>query len=133
VISERTDTTTTYRSQRCLIPFGQSAGWEAALLDHYQAMVRSICAKLNQGSTTAKADDRIGGSTYSFDTWTGHPYAERIYGPLSEQRRALSDLGNEVSAYNTRLKKRGSVDRVTFYFGQMVDSDLVYKDGDTRG
>jgi hypothetical protein len=112
-----------YRSERCLIPLGQSAGWEAALLDHYQALVRSICAKLNQGASTARIQDRIGGSTYSFDVWAGHAHAARVYELLAEQRKALSQLWSDVSQYNEHHPRSGPLDRVTFYFGQMVTSE----------
>jgi DNA-binding MarR family transcriptional regulator len=133
VTVERTPASELYRSERCLIPLGQSAGWEAALLDHYQAMVRSICAKLNRGLTSARFDDRIGGSTYSFDVWVDHPFAERIYGLLAEHRRTLSDLWNEVSAYNAAEKQGQPVDRVTFYFGQMVTSEGQLNESDKGG
>jgi hypothetical protein len=113
-----------YRSERCLIPLGQSAGWEAGLLDHYQAVVRAICAKLDRGQAQAQPQDRIGGSTYSFDVWAGHPYAERIHGLLAEHRKALSALWNEVSVHNkSDTSARGPLERVTFYFGQLSTSE----------
>jgi hypothetical protein len=123
---------TAYQSQRCLIPLGQSAGWEAGLLDHYQAVVRSICAKLAGGATLAHGADRIGGSTYSFDVGPGHPHAERVYALLAEHRRSLSALWNEVSEFNKRQTPRAAPDRVTFYFGQMVTSEAEHS-GDEDG
>jgi hypothetical protein len=111
-----------YRSESCLIPFGVSAGWEAALLDHYQALVRSICAKLERGAGAAR-DDRIGGSTYSFDVWPGHPLHERVSSLLAEQRTSLSALWNEVGAYNEEHPRTAVRERVTFYFGQLVTSE----------
>jgi hypothetical protein len=112
-----------YRSEQCLIPLGQGAGWEAALLDHYQAVVRAIGAKLNQGQSSALPKDRVGGSTYSFDVWQGHPHAEQVYGLLAEHRRQLSALWSEVSAHNQENARVEGRDRVTFYFGQMVTQD----------
>src|SRR6185369_11712130 len=38
--------TVRYRSDECVIPFGDVTGWEAAVFDHYQAMVTAICTKL---------------------------------------------------------------------------------------
>jgi hypothetical protein len=115
-----------YQSQRCLIPLEQSAGWEAALLDHYQAVVRAICAKLAGGATLARGADRSGGSTYSFDVGPGHPYAERVYALLAEHRRSLSALWNEVSEFNKGQTPRSAPDRVTFYFGQMVTAEAEH-------
>jgi hypothetical protein len=112
-----------YRSDRCLIPLGQSAGWEAALLDHYQALVRAVCAKLERSGSGARPDDRIGGSTYSFDVWDGHPLQARASSLLAEQRKALSELWNEVARYNEEHPRRGALQRVTFYFGQMVTTE----------
>ena len=123
VRAETRDGVDVYRSESCLIPLGQSAGWEAALLDHYQALVRSICAKLNQGGTSPHVDERFGGSTYSFDVWPGHPQRERVSRLLADQRAALSALWNEVGDHNAEHPRRGSLERVTFYFGQMVTSE----------
>jgi hypothetical protein len=120
-----------YRSESCLIALGQSAGWEAALLDHYQALVRSMCAKLNQGATSSRPDDRIGGSTYSFDVWPGHPQRERVTGLLAEQRSALSALWDEIARYNAAHPRSLPRERVTFYFGQLVTSDAGADETDT--
>ncbi|MDH5671474.1 MAG: hypothetical protein OEZ06_04945 [Myxococcales bacterium] len=112
-----------YTSERCFIALGESAGWEAALLDHYQAVVRAICAKLGQGQTSATASDRIGGSTYSFDVWPGHPHAEEVYGLLSELRDRVSRLWDTVGEHNLSSRVPGDADRVTLYFGQWVQTD----------
>ena len=61
ILAETCGDAVVYRSERCFIPLGQSAGWEAALLDHYQAVVRAICAKLDRGASRAQpADPHIG-------------------------------------------------------------------------
>jgi hypothetical protein len=111
-----------YASQRCLIPLEQSAGWEAALLDHYQAVVRSMCIKLNQGASSARLRDRLGGSTYTFDVWPGHKYEEQVYALLAEHRTAMSALWNDVSEYNSHERKPAAHASVTFYFGQSVNT-----------
>jgi hypothetical protein len=90
------------------------------LLDHYHALVRAICAKLNQGAGGAQSDDRIGGSTYSFDVWEGHPLKERVSGLLAKQRSELSTLWNEVARHNETHQRHGALLRVTHYFGQLV-------------
>jgi len=133
VRAERSAEQVLYRSDRCLIPLGQAAGWEAALLDHYQAVVRSICAKLDRGAQRALPADRIGGSTYSFDVWSGHAYAERVHALLAEHRGSLSLLWDEVAAYNARQPHKPELrDRVTFYFGQMVTAEGEPKSPDAE-
>jgi hypothetical protein len=124
---ERNGDRTAYRSELCLLPLGNSAGWAAGLLDHYQAMVRAMCQKLDRGATVAQPADRIGGSTYSFDVWDGHPHAEQVYALLKEHRERLSELWSRVGDHNAR-KPAGAeqpIDRVTFYVGQMVTSERV--------
>lgn len=114
-----------YTSDSCFIALGESAGWEAALLDHYQAMVQAICAKLAGGGSTA-ADRNTGGSTYSFDVWPGHPLAERVHGLLATHRTEVSALWDELQEYNSAhpvSERQTPTDRVTFYFGQWVAAE----------
>lgn len=120
---DETSRTIRFTSDSCLIAHGERAGWEAALLDHYHALVRAMCAKLEQGRNQSQADDRIGGSTYSFDVWPGHPHAERVYALLASHRSEMSALWNEATAYGESSQKPVSRDRVTFYFGQSVTSE----------
>ncbi len=124
VVKQQRDGDTLYTSERCLIPIGEEAGWEAGLLDHYQAVVSAICAKLRNGETRALPSDQIGGSTYSFDVWSGHPHEERVRALLSNHRTALSQLWDEVSEYNKKGKPESGISRVTFYCGQMVKPDI---------
>jgi DNA-binding MarR family transcriptional regulator len=123
VLREPNSEPASYRSERCLIPLEQSAGWEAALLDHYQAVVRSMCAKLNRGANGARLADRIGGSTYSFDVWPGHKYEQQVYALLAEHRARMSALWSEVSEHNRHERKPDAHASVTFYFGQSVAFD----------
>ena len=106
-----------------LVGLGDAAGWEAAVFDHFQAMVTALCVKLRQGATSSGHSDRIGGTTLSFDVWDGHPYEERVYGLLQQVRDDLIPLWDEVAEYNADKRaraERGS--KVTFYFGQTVQS-----------
>jgi hypothetical protein len=112
-----------YTSESCLIPVGDAAGWEAGLVDHYQAVVATICGKLRDGALRALPEDRVGGSTYSFDLWAGHPQEEKVYALLASFREELSRLWDEVAAHNRRGKPGKGVSRVTFYCGQSVQSD----------
>lgn len=64
---------TLYTCETYLIPFGDEAGWEAAVFDHYQAMVVGLVTKLRSGTRRAALADSVGGSTFVFDLWRGHP------------------------------------------------------------
>jgi hypothetical protein len=119
-----------YRSERCVMPLEQPAGWEAGLIDHYQAVVRSMCMKLNQGTTTARLGDRVGGSTYSFAVWPGHKYEQQVYALLAEHRSRISAFWREVSEHNKHARKPDEHASVTFYFGQMVTAQVEGEDHD---
>ena len=110
-----------FSSERCVIPLGATRGWEAAVFDHYQALVTALCNKLAQGVGTAAADDRVGGSTYSYTVWEGHPDYEEVVGFLERQRRELSALRERVAKYNAEQAPPESRSvQVTAYLGQNV-------------
>lgn len=106
-----------YTCARIFLPLGDSAGWEGALVDHFQAVVGSFCAKLRNGHTRAQPDDQLGGSTYSFEVWPGHPLERQVRALLSEQRTRVSQLWDAVMAHNAQGIPDAHT-RVTFYFGQ---------------
>jgi len=110
-----------YTSDHCVVPFGTSAGWEAAVFDHYQALVTAMCTKLRTGVTAAAPDDRIGGSTYGLVVWDGHPHQEEVFSLLSELRTTASRLRAKVSSYNAdHVAPNGVETRVIAYVGQTV-------------
>lgn len=117
----------TFTSPTWLIELGSTAGWEASLLDHHQAVVAAICTKLSNGSTRALPDDQVGGSTFSFDVHPGHPAEKRVLELLAKTRNDLVSLWNEVSAHNgAHGRNHPGQRRVTFYCGQYVTDE----DGD---
>jgi hypothetical protein len=89
-----------YSSPRMIIPFGAPAGWEAAVFDHFQAMVTAIGTKVRLGSRQAAPDDKIGGSTYRFELWRGHPLEHEVLGLLGSFRKQASHLRSRVVEYN---------------------------------
>jgi hypothetical protein len=89
-----------YSCDKCVIPFGEPSGWEAALFDHYQAMVTAVCIKLRRGTLNAALADSIGGSTYTFDIWEGHPLQIEVLGLLRELRQKARGLRERVEAFN---------------------------------
>jgi hypothetical protein len=107
-----------------VIPLGATHGWEAAVFDHYHALVAALCNKLAQGVGMAKADDRVGGSTYSYMVWQGHPHYDEVVGFLARQRRELSQLRERVASYNEQTKTDSAPILVTAYLGQnLVEED----------
>jgi hypothetical protein len=99
-IRERAEETR-YAVADCVIAMGDAAGWEAAVFDHYQAMVTALSAKLRLGVQRSGADETVGGSTYGFTVWPGHPHHDEVLGILSRLRRDLSPLRQKVHDYNT--------------------------------
>jgi hypothetical protein len=109
-----------YLAQGCVIPMGSTGGWEAALFDHYQAVVTALCTKLRLGGSS-ETGDRIGGSTYSYFVWPGHPLEQEVFGLLRRLRSEAASLRQRVDAVNEQTeRKREDMTRVIAYVGQTV-------------
>ncbi len=121
IMVEEIDGAVGYLCDECVIPFRASVGWEAAVLDHYQAMVKAVCVKLDRGQKLADMGDVVGGSTYKFYVSEDHPMREEVLDQLSRLRETVGDLRTQVTAYN---KEHGlestQMDEVVFYLGQAV-------------
>lgn len=105
----------------CIIPINASFGWEAAVLDHYQAVVTAICTKLRKGLNRALDGETIGGSTYSFEIWDQHPLREEVLGFLQNTRKRAQNLRKRVESYNKQhVEDHRSIHRVYTYVGQTV-------------
>jgi hypothetical protein len=109
-----------YQSQRCVLGYDDPHGWEAAVFDHYQALVIALCTKLRLGQTHAAPTDTVGGSTFGFDVWPGHPEYENVLGFLRGLRAQGSELRRRVSVYNDAHPAPGEKTRVVAYMGQVV-------------
>jgi hypothetical protein len=107
------------------LPYDDPQGWEAAVFDHYQAMVGALCAKLEQGSRKAVRSDVIGGSTFGFEVWPGHPHYDEVRGLLSQLRQRCGQLRAEVATYNAEHEAPADKERVVTYVGQNVKSERV--------
>jgi len=112
----------TRRTERVFIPYGAPEGWQAAVLDHYQAVVAAVCAKLRTGHTQAQRDEANGGSTYHLDVWEGHPLEQQALGFLASVRRQAVALRSAVEAHNATNTRpeTAAVKRVMSYVGQVV-------------
>lgn len=112
---------TEYASAECVIPMGEPAGWEAAVFDHYQAMVTALCTKLRRGESVAQHGEWVGGSTYGYEIWPGHPFHDEVVGFLQATRNRAAELRARVDAYNGgRQPLPPSLMRVIAYVGQTV-------------
>jgi len=98
---------------------GAGCGWEAAVFDHYQALVSTIVSKLQGGGGPANKNDLIGGSTYSFDIWDWHEWEERVDDLMKELRRVAGELLSDV-VDGEELDGQQGARRVVFYIGQNV-------------
>jgi len=105
-----------------VVPRGAEAGWEAAVFDHVQAVVQTICQRLQQ--TTQKPllhpAGTIGGSTYSFDLGADHPLAAEVKGQLEALRQRLSELRQRVDAHNREAGLPPEYEQVVTYVGQCI-------------
>jgi hypothetical protein len=108
-----------YRATGFVVAIGAESGWEAALLDHFHALVRTICQKLHQGAESS-ASDTVGGSTYTFAVWPGHPQRDEVVGTLRRFREELTSLRAEVDGHNERHVVPSDYEQVVIYGGQSV-------------
>ena len=114
---------TVYGCTQYLIGFGDAAGWEAAIFDHIQAMVVALTTKLRIGARRADLADSIGGSTFAFDLWHGHPMQAEVLGYLKSMREQGMRLRQRLESYNAShpAEASGALPlRVTAYVGQTV-------------
>jgi hypothetical protein len=107
-----------YRARSLVIPVGATAGWEAAVFDHFHAVVKTIVSRLRLDADAPHKRDRTGGSTYSFEVWDGHPMQDEVRGQLARYRETTTALRKRVDAYNDEHGSPASLERVTVYFGQ---------------
>lgn len=119
---ERTDDAgaPSYRARSLVVPLGAPVGWEAAVFDHFKAMVNTISGKLHAKRSTPEMSDRVGGSTWSYDIWPGHPLEEEVYGTLGQLRNKLVDLRTRVDRINEDEERPDDEVRVVVYAGQCI-------------
>jgi hypothetical protein len=102
-----------------LIPVGENAGWEAAVIDHHGAVLNAIAAKLGRGARASAAADEVGGTTLTFDLWPGHPREQQVRSMLRAMRAEVLPLWEEVEAFNKQHAPRETY-QVHFYCGQYL-------------
>ncbi len=118
-----------WRCSKFVLPTGSTVAWGAAVFDHYQAVVNAIGIKLRRGGPRSVPGEAVGGSTWSFDVWPGHPKTDEVLGLLKALRERVSALRNEVTAYNEAHGRPEDAMKVVFYCGQAV---VTPDEGDGR-
>ncbi|MDF3071357.1 MAG: hypothetical protein K0R38_6958 [Polyangiaceae bacterium] len=106
-----------YRASQLIVPLGSPVGWEAAVFDHFKALVTTVLTKLREDRASAP-EDQVGGSTYTIDVWSSHPLADEVYGALGRMRAELSELRRRVLAVNADQPVPEQHTRVVIYVGQ---------------
>jgi hypothetical protein len=109
-----------YRAQSLVVPLGSAVGWEAAVFDHFQAMVKTITCRLRSGRAAPNLDDRIGGSTYTLDVWPGHPHEAEAYATLGVLRERLGELRQRIENHNAQQTVPENHVQVSLYVGQCL-------------
>ena len=109
-----------YQATTLVVPLGATAGWEAAVFDHFKALVTTVVGRLRENSVAPTLADRIGGSTYTVSVWPGHPLADEVYGTLGRIRAELSDMRERVARVNREDGVPDAHTRVVIYLGQCL-------------
>jgi hypothetical protein len=88
-------------------------------------MVTAFVSKLRAGKRQAQLADSVGGSTFTFDLWDGHPMQDEVLGHLARMRTLGLELQARLQAYNDAHREvAASPLRVISYVGQtVIDSD----------
>jgi hypothetical protein len=105
------------RSAQLELGFDDPAGWESSVLDHFTALVQTVMRKLAVDQR-AKRHDEIGGSTYHFELWRGHPFETEVLGELGRFRERMSALRSKLDAHNRAEAGGAPKLRVVAYYGQ---------------
>ncbi len=127
----RAGSSATYSAKSLYVPLGSPRGWEAAIFDHYQAMVKTILCRLREDQRTPNAGDQVGGSTYTLDVWPGHPLEARARETLSRLRAALVELRQQVEEFNADHERPNEYLQVVLYIGQCLIPQEAAERGDT--
>jgi len=109
-----------FNADTFVIPLTQEAGWESAILDHFQAVATNIAESARVLSAKGSLGEARGGSTFHIDLDDQHPKLPDVLSLLEQVRQQVSVLRQEVEATD---HTPGEPVRVTFYLGQLVLSD----------
>ena len=94
--------------ERLIVEQGAAAGWEAAVYDHLQAVVKTVCARLDRDTAREGYREHIGGSTYSLDVGPEHPLRGEALATLERIRAQLGDLRRASTRTTRACRSAGS-------------------------
>ena len=90
-------------------------------MDQFRTVAVAVATIIRSGFGGAKADDRIGGSTFTFTVGPGHPHEQEVYQLLKRTRLSAQALWDKVAAHNQdHPPDPEQSTRVSFYVGQVV-------------
>lgn len=110
-----------YRALNFVLGVEGSQGWEASVFDHFSAMAQAIAHKLRL--KRRDGEETVGGSTFTFNVYPGHPSYHQVLSLLARTRREVAALWRDTNDFNQHQSQtaEGKV-RVRFYFGQDVQA-----------
>ena len=124
VTRDGTGESATYSATTLLVPVDAEHGWEAAVFDHFQTIVRAIGTKVRRGLAHSSHSDVNGGATLTFVLPPGHPEKEEVLSLLRRVRADVNELWSRVQKYNAaHAIPEDGVTQVSFYFGQCVTQE----------
>lgn len=88
-----------YRATTFYVAPESAVGWEAAVFDHYQAVVTTITQR-RRHLANGDPPRSLGGSTWTIDVWPGHPLEEEVLSLLDRLREQIRELRARVEAHN---------------------------------
>ena len=103
------------------IPVDMPQGFEAALWDHFSAVVRSMCQKIRLERFGAQSGELIGGTTYHFDVPRDSEEYREVTAFLGDTRKKFEALLARAEPYRGA---EGNV-RITAYAGQLVEDNTI--------
>jgi len=109
----------TYRARQLVLPLGSAVGWEAAVFDHFKAMVSTVLCRLSMARTSTLTD-HVGGSTYTLDVWAGHPLEQEAYRLLGNLRAQIGEFRDKLEKYNADQGVPENYIQVLTYVGQCL-------------
>lgn len=111
----------TFRASPFVVPVGAERGWEAAVFDHFQTVVKAIGTKASRGAAHSAPHDLNGGATLTFDVSASHPHRAAVFGLLKRIRADVNELWTTVQSHNEQqpIPDAEKIE-VAFYFGQCV-------------
>ncbi len=121
VTADDSVTWTGLRAATLLVPVDAAGGWEAEVLDQFQAVATAVGKKVQSGQLRASERDAVGGATLRFELSAHHPHRQQVYSLLQEVRERVNQVWNDVLAHNEAhpIDEAEKIE-ACFYFGQYV-------------